>query len=519
MTLEFGTNLKPDNAPLTHGAPTFQFQEYSLEEILMMGSVLLVLSVLSSRVSSRFGVPALLMFLGIGMLAGSEGPGGIYFDDYSLAFAVGSVCLALIIFDGGLRTSWNSVRPILPLAISLSFVGTVVTGVATGIFAHYAFGLPWMQGMLLGAIVSSTDAAAVFGILRARALTLKGSLKETLEFEAGSNDPIAVFLTVSVLTLLTSPEKGLVSIVGFFLMQTGLGLAAGWFGSRFIRWLIQRVAIEFEGLYGVLVLGLIIGLFALTSELGGSGFLAVYVAGLALGHFDMLHKGSIGRFVDGIAWIAQILVFLTLGLLVFPSHLLPLWKEGVMLSVFMMVVASPLSVWIASLGRGMQKNERFFVSWVGLRGAAPVILATLPWSVGVPNAEYYFNLVFFVVLLSVIAQGISIPWGAKKAGVTMPVADTPKGLSSDDFLPEGFTLVEILIKENGRRRVVDLGLPPGVLLTSLERNQRFTIPKGYTVLQAGDRVKALARPSNLDALEKILGEPHTPGQSPDPAPA
>ncbi|HET9239306.1 MAG TPA: potassium/proton antiporter [Oligoflexus sp.] len=495
--------------------PQFQFRNYTLEEILLASSLLLIFSVLASRISSKFGVPALLLFLGIGMLAGSEGPGGIAFDDYRLAFAVGSVCLAVIIFDGGMRTSWKSIQPFLPLGISLSFVGTVVTGAVTGIFAHYVLGLSWLEGLLLGAIVSSTDAAAVFSILRARSLTLSGSLKQTLEFEAGSNDPVAVFLTIGMLMLITTPEQGFVPILTLFLKQAGLGLALGWLGARFIRWLINHIGVEYEGLYGVFLVGLVICLFALTSTLGGSGFLAVYVAGLSLGHFDFLHKGSMTRFVDGIAWLSQILVFLTLGLLVFPSHLLQVWKEGLLLAIAMMFFSRPLSVWLASMGSSMKKNERIFVSWVGLRGAAPIILATLPWSVGVPRAEYFFNLVFFVVLLSVIVQGISIPWFAAKTRVTVPIEKEVSNQLTDDFLPEGFTVVDIDIKDNARirdRRVVDLGLPEGVLMISLERDKRYLIPKGNTVLRTGDHVRVLARPSNLEELHKVLGETRSPKQ-------
>jgi len=482
-----------------------KLQNYTLEAILLAGSLLLIFSVLASRISSKLSIPSLLLFLGIGMLAGSEGPGGIAFNDYPLSFAIGSVCLALIIFDGGLRTSWKNVQPILPLGISLSFIGTVVTGIVTGVFSHYVLNLSWMESLLLGAIVSSTDAAAVFGILRARSLALSGSLKQTLEFEAGSNDPVAVFLTVTVLLIMTIPNQGPWSVATLFAMQTGIGFTMGWLGSLFIRWLINHVGIEFEGLYGVLILGLVILLFALTSTIGGSGFLAVYVAGLGLSNADLLHKGSILRFVDGMAWIAQILVFLTLGLLAFPSHLLLVWKEGLLLAFFMMFFARPLSVMVATARSRMKRNERLFVSWVGLRGAAPIILATLPWTVGIPNSEYFFNLVFFVVLISVIAQGISIPFVAQKFGVTVPFERETTSRTFEEFLPEGFNVVEIDIKTDPQftqRRILEMGLPPGVLLISLERDQRFLIPKGDTILQTGDRVRALARPDQMDELQK-----------------
>lgn len=488
--------------------PGFNFQGYRLETILLGGAILLTLSVLASRLSSKFGVPALLIFLGLGMLAGSEGPGGIEFDNYSISFAIGSVCLAMIIFDGGMRTSWKNVRPILPVGISLSLLGTFITGIATGVFARLVLGLSWTEGLLLGAIVSSTDAAAVFSILRARSLALKGTLKQTLEFEAGSNDPMAIFMTSAVLALATSYASGALGLGKMFFLQGGLGLALGYLGGKASRWLINHVGIEYEGLYGVLLLGLVAIIFAVTSTFGGSGFLAVYVMGLVIGNSELLHKGSISRFVDGIAWIAQILVFLTLGLLSFPSHLPPVWKEGLLLSLFLMFVARPLSVLIAAPTAKIGKRERIFISWVGLRGAAPIILATLPWSVGFPKAEYFFNLVFFVVLISVITQGISIPWLAKRLGITVPYKQKPSQELSAGMLPAGFVTVEIEVTTSAlanSKRVLDLGLPAGVLLTSLERGDRFLVPQGDTVITEGDRIWGLARPSNLETLREIFG--------------
>lgn len=489
--------------------PAFQFLDYSLESILLACSVLLILSVLASRISSSFGVPSLLLFLGIGMLAGSEGPGGIAFENYPIAFAIGSVCLALIIFDGGMRTSWKSVRPVLPLGVSLSVVGTVVTGLSTGAFAHYFLKLSWLEGLLLGAIVSSTDAAAVFSVLRARSLALKGNLKQVLEFEAGSNDPVAIFMAIGMITLATSTISATESLIILFLMQAGIGLFLGWLGGNMMRWLINHIGIEFEGLYSVLLLGLTVFLFAITSYFKGSGFLAVYIAGLVLGNSELLHKGTMIRFQDGIAWIAQILVFLTLGLLVFPSHLLLVWQDGLALALFLMFIARPLSVLMAAQGSTLRNNERLFVSWIGLRGAAPIILATLPWSVKLPNAEYYFNLVFFVVLISVVAQGISIPWIARKLGVIESIQHEPATELSAGLMPAGFVSIEIEVKSNTHaesRRVVDLALPQGVLLTSLERNGRYLVPRGDTVIASGDKIWGLARPSNLNALNDLFGE-------------
>lgn len=486
---------------------TFTFQGLTLENILLVASILLIISVLASRLSSAFGLPSLLLFLGIGMLAGSEGPGGIAFENHKLAFAIGSVCLAFIIFDGGMRTNWKDVKPILRTGVSLSIVGTFVTGGIAGVFAHFALNLTWTEALLLGAIVSSTDAAAVFGILRAKKLSLRGSLKQTLEFEAGSNDPVAIFLTMVMLAFASVTSTKATDFLTLFLTQGGVGLAAGVAGGWLSKVLINKVGLEYEGLYSVLIVSLVVFIFALTTTLGGSGFLAVYISGVMLSNTELLHKGSIARFVDGVAWVAQILVFLTLGLLVFPSHLMPVWKDGIALALFMMIVARPLSVLVAAPRSHMTAKERLFVSWVGLRGAAPIILATLLWSVNFPKSEYVFNLVFFVVLMSVIAQGATIPWLASKLGITVPLQELPPDLNTG-LLPNGFDTFDLNAVAGATsvgKRIVELGLPSGVLLTSIERDGRFIVPRGDTVIQAQDRIHGFARPSNTDELKDIFG--------------
>lgn len=485
-----------------------QFENFSLDFILLFSSALLVLSVLASRISSSFGVPALLLFLGMGMLAGSEGPGNIPFENYPLAYSVGSVCLAFIIFDGGVRTSLSSIQPILKMGVSLSFLGTLITAIVTGLFAHYSLGLGWVGSFLLGAIVSSTDAAAVFSILRSKGLSLKGNLKQTLEFEAGSNDPVAVLLTVIAVSFATSTGLGAGDTFLLLLKQIGFGLVAGWYGARLIRIIVNLSGLEFEGLYGVLVVGLSLIIFSTTSYIGGSGFLAVYVAGLMLGSSEFLHKATVVRFLDGIAWLCQIVIFLVLGLLVFPSNLLGVWKEGLLISFFMMLVARPISVFLSTPGKALTNRERFFVSWVGLRGAAPIILATLPWSLGLPDAEYYFNLVFFIVLTSVVFQGISIPWFAELLKVTSPLLKNEPHTRSSTLLPPGFISIEIKVIPKSMaegKRIVDLKIPSGTLLTSLERKERYLVPQGDTVIEENDTIWGLARLSNLSDLEKIFG--------------
>jgi cell volume regulation protein A len=477
------------------------------ESVLLAASLLLVASVIGSRVSTFAGLPALLVFLGVGMLAGSEGPGGIEFTNYPLTFALGSVALAFILFDGGMRARWQDVRPVLWPGVSLASLGVIVTAAVTAVFARYALRVTWTEALLIGAIVSSTDAAAVFSVLRAKSLSLKGKVKQVLEFEAGSNDPMAVLLTVSVLAYATGSHGEASQLGYFFAAQALLGLGLGYAGGALGVYAINHVGVEYEGLYSVLLLGFVILLFSAVSAVGGSGFLAVYVAGMVIGNAKLLHKASLLRFLDGIAWVAQIALFLVLGLLVFPSHLAPMWLEGLLLALFLLFVARPLSVLIAAPTRVFTWRERLFISWVGLRGAAPILLATLPWSVGLPQAEYYFNLVFFVVLLSVLAQGMTIARAAKAAGVVVRLREAPE--EGTGVLPAGFVFVEGEVRPAApadKQRLFELRLPSGVVLTSVERDGRYLVPEGQTRFAAGDRIQAFARPSNLAALRETFGE-------------
>jgi cell volume regulation protein A len=486
--------------------PQFWLAGYPFESVLIAVALLLLLCVVGSRFSAKVGVPSLLVFLAIGMLAGSDGPGGIDFTNYSLTFVFGSIALAFIIFDGGLRTPWESVRPVLPVGISLASLAVVVTAAVTAAFARYALDLPWTHALLLGAIVSSTDAAAVFSVLRAKSLALKGSVKQVLEFEAGSNDPMAVLLTIAVVSYVTA-SIGSASLVALLVTQITFGLVLGWAGGRVAVALINHVGIEYEGLYSVLLLAFVMLLFAAATAVGGSGFLAVYVAGLVIGNARLLHRSSLFKFHDGIAWIAQIALFLILGLLVFPSHLPPVALDGLLLAAFLMFVARPVSVLICAPTRVFDWRERLFVSWVGLRGAAPILLATLPWSAGVESAEYLFNLVFFVVVLSVLVQGTSIGWLATRLRLVEPLREEPE--SGTQALPPGFVFADIEVRAGAlaeHRQLFQLALPNGVVLTSLEREGRFLVPAGSTRFAADDRIRALARPSSIEALRETFGD-------------
>lgn len=366
----------------------------SIEHILVAASILLLLSVLASKASAKLGIPALLLFLVLGMLAGSDGPGGIYFDDAHLAQSLGVVALALILFSGGLDTEWSSVRPVLWKGLALSTAGVLITAALVGLFARMVLGFSLLEGVLLGAIVSATDAAAVFSVLRARSVGLKGHVRPLLELESGSNDPMAVFLTTGLIGIMTQPQARWFSLVPMFIQQMVLGAALGYAIGRLMVFLINRLRLEFEGLYPVLTLSLILLTYGGTASLGGNGFLAVYVAGLVMGKNDFIHKRSVMRFHDGLAWLMQIVMFLALGLLVFPSHLLPIIGLGLLSSLFLMLVARPVSVLVTMAFSGMRLNEKLMISWVGLRGAVPIVLATFPLLAGMPRAEIIFDLVF-----------------------------------------------------------------------------------------------------------------------------
>ncbi len=485
-----------------------EFSGESLDLALFATSFLLVLSVISSRISGVLGLPALLMFLGIGMISGSDGPGGIVFTNYSLTFAVGSVTLAFILFDGGFRTSWSNVRPVLGVGISLSSFGVIVTAASTAVFCHFVLELSWLTGILLGTIVSSTDAAAVFSVLRSQNIGLKGKVQQILEFEAGSNDPVSIFFTIAALSYAINPQIEWFSFVVLFLKQAGFGLLLGGCGGFIIRWIINNLRLEYEGLYSVLMVGFVVLLFSTTSHLGGSGFLSVYVAGIILGNSKLIHKGSILRFYDGIAWISQITLFLILGLLVFPSRLASVWKEGLLLALFLSFIARPLCILVSIPTRQFNFKERFFISWVGLRGAAPIVLATLPWSAHFPQAEYLFHLVFFVVLFSILFQGISIPWVAKHLHVTQPLPVEERESAKLGVLPPGFVSLRITVKEDASaagKKIVALNLPNNVLFTTMERSGRFVVPRGDSILEHGDRITGFAKENSIKELNEIFG--------------
>ena len=391
----------------------------SLEYLCIVAGILLLASVLTTKLSTRFGVPGLLLFLLIGILAGSEGIGGIYFDDYFLAKTIGDVALIFILFFGGLDTQWQKIKPILGQGLILSTVGVILTTLILGSFAWFILGsfssfalgpdgIDWVQGFLLAAIVSSTDAAAVFSILKSSNLGLKGNLQPLLELESGSNDPMAVLLTTTLVNILVTADVSGVELVLTLFLQLTVGTLVGYGVGRWMSWVINRLSLDAESLYPVGSIAQVLLTYGIATFLKGNGFLAVYVTGLVLGNCQFSYKKTIVDSHEQISWLMQITMFLVLGLLVFPSQLPAIAPVALVISLFLMFVARPLSVFISLALTKYNWREKIFISWVGLRGSVPIILAVAPITASLTDANIIFNVVFFIVLISVSIQGFTL---------------------------------------------------------------------------------------------------------------
>lgn len=391
-------------------------QSVPLDHLLLGLSTLLLVSVMASRLSGWTGVPALLLFLGIGMLAGSEGPGGILFDHPQLVQSIGIIALTLILYSGGLDTHWKEIRPVLGRGLALSTIGVVLTAAFMAGLTVWLLQFSLIEGFLFGSIVASTDAAAVFSVLRARRLRLRGNLAPLLELESGSNDPMAVFLTIGLIGLLTERDATMWSMVPMFGTHMVLGGLLGYGLGRGIAFMIRWLRLDGRGLYAVFSLAAALFTYGLTASLGGNGFLAVYLAGLTVGSSTIRQLEHLRRYHEGEAWLMQILMFLMLGLQAFPSDILTAAGQGLILSFFLIFVARPLAVLLTLKPTGMTWPEILFIAWGGLRGAVPIVLATFPVLAGVPQAPI-FSLVFFIVLTSVLLQGTTLPLVAKWLGV------------------------------------------------------------------------------------------------------
>lgn len=475
---------------------------------LLAGALLLLLSIVSSKLSTRFGIPVLLVFLAIGMIVGSDGLNWIYFDNYQFAQYLGIIALIYILFSGGLDTRWTKIRPIIMPGIALSTIGVLVSALIVGVFTSWLVDFGLLEGVLLGAIVSSTDAAAVFSVLRSKAVGFKYRLKELMEFESGTNDPMAIFLAMGVIRLLTMPDFGWGALIGLFFQQMILGAAGGYLFGKAMTWSINSINLEYDGLYPVLTLAFVPLTYATIDLLGGSGFLGVYIAGLVLGNANFIHQRSLVNFFDGLGWLMQITMFLSLGLLVFPSQVWAISGMGLLVALVLILIARPTSVFTALLFSRFKLRSKLMVSWTGLRGAVPIIMATFPLGAGLEHAELIFSIVFFVVVTSVLIQGPFIPFIARGLHVDSPIL--PKTRFPIEFEPSIDTksaLKEIMIEDGDGvigKQVIELEFPDEALIVIINREGSFLVPRGTTELKANDKLLVLAHKNQISEIKRLL---------------
>jgi cell volume regulation protein A len=474
--------------------------------LLLVGGLLLAVGILASLVANRLRVPGLVLFLGIGMLVGSDGLGWIAFADYELARTLGIIALALILFEGGLSAGISEIRPVLGTAISMSTLGTILTAVLTGLAAAWIFDLELLEGMLIGAIVAATDSAAIFSLLRGS--TLKRRLARMLEGESGTNDPVAVVLVIGFIAWLEEPGYGITDLAILMIEELAIGAIVGVAVGVAAVAAFRRARLATGGLYPVASLATVAIAFGLADVLHGSGFLSVYLVGLALGSGNVPGRHTITTFHDGLAWVSQLGVFLVLGLLVFPSQLPEYALQGTALALFLCFIGRPAAVFVATAFSRLQVGERVVLGWAGLRGAVPVVLATFPVIEGVPGGTDYFNIVFFIVLFSTLLQGSTFLPLAARLGATSsedPISRPVTEIGSIRQL--GAEVIEVRVREGDAvvgHRVRDLGLPREALVNVLVRKDRALPPRGSTRLESGDRLHMVVRREVVSQLEPLI---------------
>lgn len=480
-------------------------------EILLIASVLLMSAIIFNKVGGKFGVPSLLIFILVGILAGSDGILGIQFEDFSLAQNVGIVAISYILFMGGLSVNIDEIKPIIKEGIVLATAGVFVTAIIVGLCSYYLLNLSILECFLLGAIISSTDAAAVFGVLRSKSISLANNLKPLLEFESGSNDPMAVFLTLGVIGLILNKLNPTELVFDFF-KQMILGIALGFIIAKLTTKIINKIKLEYDSLYVVITLACVIFTYSFISIIGGNGFIGVYVCGLAMAGEKFVNKKTLIKFHDAIAWLMQIIMFLILGLLVNFKEGFVHTKEALIVALIITFVARPIAVFLCDIGFNRSVKEKLMISWVGLRGAAPIVLATFPLTAEIPQATEIFNIVFFVVIISVLLQGTTIPYIAKILGI-----DAPLEVQHDSIIEYGDKdpnnqMIEFTVADKSKavgKQIYELNLPKGTLVSLIYKKGEYIIPTGSTVIEACDVLFILMDRTRENIVREIICSENT----------
>lgn len=483
---------------------------FPVDHLILLSAILILVGIVSSKLSARLGLPVLVLFLVIGMLAGESGIGGIAFDNPAGAHALGTLALAMILFDGGLQTPTSSIKKVWKPASLLATLGVLITALITGLAAAYILGLPLLEGFLLGAIVGSTDAAAVFSLLRNAGIHINKKLKSTLEIESASNDPMAIFLTVGLLEVLVNNMQPGTGLLKLFILQMGLGglvgLGVGWVSVK----LINRIHLVASGLYPVMVAACGFLSFGISANLGGSGFLAIFLTGVFIGNHRIAFQRSTFLFHDGLAWLSQIVMFVVLGLLINPVSLLDVWLEGLLIAAVLILIARPIAVFPIMKLFGFNARETSLVAWVGLRGSVPIILAIFPLMFGLEGAELIFNVVFFVVLISATIQGTTLPVVARKLGLTEKPPAVPAASLEITALEEvDADIVEYTLSDHPRaagRRLSQMALPDTTVVAMITRGKDVIPPRGSTELMAGDHLFVVLRPETRPFIDCVFSD-------------
>jgi cell volume regulation protein A len=487
--------------------------DFSTDHVIFLFSILLVLGVITAKFSSRLGVPSLVFFVVVGMVLNHF----IYFDNAYLTQLFGILALIIILFDGGTQTKWTHMRPILKPALSLATIGVLFTTLIIGVCAKYILHLTWLEGLLFGAIVGSTDAAAVFAVLGNK--NIKRRITSTLEAESGSNDPMAIFLTISLIALIQTPESSVTGMILSFFWQMGFGLVMGMLLGVVAVWTINKINLDSSGLYPVLALSFAVLTYGMTTWFHGSGLLAVYAMAVYTGNADITYRHSISRFNEGLSWMMQILMFILLGLLVFPKELPDIAWQGLVLSVLLMFAARPVGVFISTFSMSFTFKEKIFISWAGLRGAVPIVLATYPLLAGLPNAQLIFDVVFFVVLTSALIQGSTISPLARAFGLSQGEKITvPHTLELISIGKTNTDMMEVRIQQHAAvadKIIMNLDLPDEILIAAVIRGEKLLTPKGDTEIKAGDILYIMAPKGKHKNVKRLftVEEKHEPQHS------